>query len=419
MEKIERRYQETREKLAQWGVDTEKALETLKTTPISIHCWQGDDVTGFDSECALDGGIQVTGSHPGRARNFDELSADLSKVLSLVPGANKVNVHASYRSNLGGRDRNAMEPADFADWADFAVDRKIGLDFNPTFFAHPLSGEGGTLSSADESVRQFWIQHGISSRKVAEYFGKRTGQTCITNVWIPDGQKEMPIDTMGPRVRLKDSLDRIFAEKMDPSLMKDAVECKLFGIGSEAYVVGSHEFYMEYAASRKEKDVLVTLDTGHFHPTEQVSAKLSAMLLFCPELLVHVSRPVRWDSDHVVIQDDETNAIMAELVRLDALKKTHLALDYFDGSINRVQAWTIGARNAKKSLLRALLQPVDLLRQKENSGEWGSRLAILEEWKTISLQDVWDYFCETEGVPSGWSWIQDTEDYEKEICLKR
>jgi L-rhamnose isomerase len=419
MSKIERRYEETKERLMELGVDTEKALNVLRNIPISIHCWQGDDVRGFDTDCSISGGIQVTGNYCGRARNFEELTRDISKVLSLVPGENKINIHASYRNTLSGHDRDSMSEDDFKEWIDFATEKGIGLDFNPTFFAHPLSDDKGTLSSSDKNIREFWINHGIQSRRIAQAIGKKTGKTCINNIWIPDGQKEFPIDSMGPRMRLMESLDIIFEESIDRTYSKDSVECKLFGIGSESYVVGSHEFYLAYVLSRKEKGIVLTLDMGHFHPTELISSKLSALLLFNPELQVHVSRPVRWDSDHVVIQDDETNNIMAELVRLNALDKVYLALDYFDGSINRIQAWVIGARSAKKSLLRALLQPVTLLKEKEIKGEFGSRLALLEEWKSIPFEDVWNYFCECEGMPSDCSWINETEKYGHYLCNTR
>lgn len=419
MRNPQERYDEAREQFEALGVNVPAALEKLKNTSLSIHCWQGDDVEGFDRNGTLDGGIQVTGSRAGKAENFSELTADLDQALALIPGTNRINLHASYPAPVRGKERNRLEPVDFVDWTDWAVDRGMGVDFNPTFFAHPLSGEEGTLSSTDPQVREFWIEHGICSRRIAASFAERTGKACVNNLWIPDGRKETPIDTMAPRIRLREALDRIYEERIGTDLVKDAVESKLFGIGSEAYVVGSHEFYLEYTAARPGQDVMLTLDLGHFHPTETVSGKLSALLLFCPELLIHFSRPVRWDSDHVVTWNDEMNDVLCELIRLDALDRVTLALDYFDGSVNRILAWAIGARNTKKALLRALLQPLDLLRSYEQEGDLGRRLALLEEWKTLPVQAIWDYFCLSSGVPSGLEWIDTACRYEAGIRQRR
>lgn len=407
-----------REKYAELGVDIDRAIAELDKTPVSAHCWQGDDVTGFEGNAgALSGGIQTTGNYPGRARNAVELRADLDKMLSYVPGTNKVNIHAIYLETDGQKvDRDAIEPKHFENWVSWANERDIGLDFNPTFFSHPL-GEGFSLSSADKGRQDFWLEHLKRSRTISDYIGDKTEKLCINNIWFHDGEKEMPIDTLSPRMRLKEGLDAALAVKMDEKNHIDAVESKLFGIGSESYVVGSQEFYLGYCAGRD--DVLLTLDAGHFHPTELISAKISSCLLFTKGILLHVSRPVRWDSDHVVLFDDETQAIMREIVRLDALQKVAIATDYFDASINRIMAWTVGLRNTKKALLAALLQPVALLKNMENSGDYSRRLALQEELKTLPLGIVWDYYCETKGVPCGHDWIQDAVKYQAEVCAKR
>lgn len=417
MSKITQQYEMAKEAYAALGVSVDKALEILDSTPVSYHCWQGDDVTGFENfDGGLTGGIQATGNHPGKARNAQELRQDLEKFLSYVPGKNKVSLHASYLEADRPVDRNEIEPAHFAAWADWAVERRLGLDFNPTYFSHPKS-EPATLSSRDEEIRKFWVEHGIRSRKIAEYFGKRCGMVSTNNIWIPDGEKEFPIDTIGPRMQLKRSLDEMTAEKIDDQYALDSVECKLFGIGSESYVVGSHEFYMGYVCHNQ--DLLLTLDTGHFHPTELVSAKLSALLPFVKGILLHVSRPVRWDSDHVVAFDDETRCIMREIVRLGALDRVYIATDYFDASVNRLLAWGVGARNTKKALLEALLQPVEQLKTFELDGDLGARLAYTEELKTMPFEAVWDYYCEKNSVPTGFSWIEDARAYEREVLFKR
>lgn len=400
------------------GVDTEEAMKRLSETQISLHCWQGDDVAGFEHpDAELSGGIMATGNYPGKARTFGELTADLEKAMSMLPGRQKVNVHASYISSDQKPDRNAIEPANYEGWAQWAVSQKIGLDFNTTYFSHPLSESGATLTSADPAVREFWIEHGKRARRVGEYLGRKTGQTCIINHWIPDGSKDNPIDKLGPRRRLAEACDEIFRTPLDPALAKDSVESKLFGIGAEAYTPGSHEFYMGYAISRG--NVMVTLDNGHFHPTESCAQKLSALLCFMPEVLLHVSRPVRWDSDHVVIADDELRDMMHEVVRCDALKRVYIALDYFDASINRLAAWIIGARNTQKQLLAALLEPTAALREAEAKGDYTSRLALTEEYKSYPAGAVWDYYCLTSGVPVRGEWIGEIKKYEAEVLSKR
>jgi len=413
---IHKRYELAKEQYAEFGVDVDAALRVLEKTPISIHCWQGDDVLGFEGGSSLTGGIQTTGNYPGRARNMEELRADLTCTLNLVPGASKVNLHANYLDSDVPVSRDALEPKHFASWADWAKERKVGLDFNSTFFSHPL-GENGSLTNPDEEIRAFWIEHAKRCRAIAAYFGERTGQTCITNHWIHDGEKEIPIDTMAPRLRLVDSLDKVFEKKYDQMLTRDAVESKLFGIGSEAYVPGSHEFYMGYAMTRP--GILLTMDAGHYHPTETISSKISAALCFVEKVLLHVSRPVRWDSDHVVLLDDETRQIMREVIRADALERVYLALDYFDASINRVIAWTTGARNARKALLAALLEPTELLKTMEQEGDKSGRLALQQELLTLPMGAVWDRFCEQMGVPVGYEWVRVAKNYEQEILSKR
>lgn len=398
------------------GVDVEKAIKTLEETKISLHCWQGDDIAGFEGEAELSGGIQVTGNYPGAARTPQELRADIEKVLSMVPGKHKVNLHANYAETNGKKvDRNELKPEHFAGWVAWAKEQGLGLDFNPTYFSHPLA-ENGTLSAQDEKVRQFWIEHGIAARKIGEYFGKELGQTCVNNFWIGDGSKDIPVDKFAPRMRYKDSLDKIFAEKIDPKYNVDAVESKVFGIGVESYTVGSNEFCMGYAL---KNDKLVCLDAGHFHPTEVISDKISACFLYMNELLLHVSRPVRWDSDHVVIFNDELQDIFSELVRNNFLDKTHVALDFFDASINRVAAWVIGIRNTQKALLKALLEPTEALRKMENEGDYTSRLAMLEELKSYPFAAIWDYVCEKNNVPVRENWLKEVKAYEKDVLSKR
>jgi L-rhamnose isomerase len=411
-------YNVAKERYSKWGINTDEVLERLEKVSISLHCWQGDDVSGFENPGGqLTGGIQATGNYPGKARNAEELRQDLDKTLSLIPGKHRLNLHTIYLETNGKKvERNEIAPEYFGNWVDWAKERKMGLDFNPTFFSHPLSADGLTLSHPDSGVRNFWIEHGIASRKVAEYFGKELGTTCITDFWVPDGYKDIPVDRLTPRIRLKDSLDKIFKVEINSDYNRDAVESKVFGIGSESYVVGSHEFYMGYAM---KNDKMVCLDSGHFHPTEVISDKISSVLLFSDELLLHVSRPVRWDSDHVVILDDELRKIGEELVRNNFLGRTHIGLDFFDASINRIAAWVIGSRNMLKSLLIAMLEPTGELRKIELEGDFSSRLALMEELKTYPIGAIWDYYCLNKNVPVGEGWLSEVKKYEKDILLNR
>lgn len=410
-------YNEAKRLYAAHGIDVEAALAKLSEIKVSLHCWQGDDVRGFlfkDKE--LTGGIAVTGSYPGRANTPDELRADLEKALSLIPGKHKVNLHAIYADTDEVVDLDELEPRHFQNWVDWAKEQGLGLDFNPTFFSHPKAADGFTLSHPDDDIRSFWVAHGKASRKIAEHFGKELGQTCYTNFWVPDGYKDTPVDRLSPRRRLAASLDEIFGVKIDERYNVDGVESKLFGIGSESYVVGSHEFYMGYGISRGKA---ITLDAGHFHPTEVISGKLSSILLFSSHLLLHVSRPVRWDSDHVVTMDDELLEIARELVRGGLLPQTSIGLDFFDGSINHLAAWVIGTRNTIKALLRAMLEPVEELRKIELDGDYTSRLALVEEFKSYPFGAVWDYYCESQGVPVREKWLEEVKAYEKDVLLKR
>ena len=409
-------YESARELYAALGVDTEKAMEQLSGVKISLHCWQGDDVLGFENTGSLSGGIATTGNYPGRARNFDELTADLDEALKLIPGRHKVNLHASYSVADRPVERNSLIPADFSAWVDYAKDRGLGLDFNPTLFSHPMAEDSLTLSSPDPAKRRYWIDHCKCSRKIAESFGKALGQPALDNIWIPDGYKEVPADRLGPRMRLKESLDEIFSEKLDGSVLYDSVESKVFGLGLEAYTVGSHEFYMNYAA---KNGLLCLLDNGHYHPTEMVSDKIPAMLLFSEKLALHVTRPMRWDSDHVVRFDDEVREIAAEIVRCGALDRVFIGLDYFDASLNRVAAWVIGMRNMQKALLTALLTPHARLKSYQDEGDFTSMLAMQEELKFYPFAAVWDEFCERQGVPLRESWLAEVRRYEKDVLLKR
>jgi L-rhamnose isomerase len=416
-QQIRKSYEDAKTLYAQHGIDVDQALEKLAQIKISLHCWQGDDVRGFlfrDAE--LSGGIAVTGSYPGRAATPDQLRDDLEKALSLIPGKHKVNLHAIYADTEEKVDLDELEPRHFQRWVDWAKDQGLGLDFNPTYFSHPKAADGFTLSHADEEIRQFWIRHGKASRRIAEHFGRELGQPCVTNSWVPDGYKDTPVDRLSPRQRLRDSLDEIFSEEIDPSYNIDAVESKLFGLGSESYVVGSHEFYMGYALSRGKA---VCLDAGHFHPTEVISNKLTSILMFSEHLLLHVSRPVRWDSDHVVTMDDELLEIARELVRGDLLPRTSIGLDFFDGSINHIAAWVIGTRNTIKALLRAMLEPVDELKKVELAGDFTSRLALTEEFKSYPFGAVWDYYCASQGVPVREQWLHEVKRYEEQVLSAR
>ncbi|MCM3477422.1 MULTISPECIES: L-rhamnose isomerase [Bacillaceae] len=416
-DQIVRNYEVAKERYAEIGVDTEEALKKLQDMKISVHCWQGDDVKGFlNPNGELTGGIMATGNYPGAARTPEQLRQDLEKAYSLIPGKHKLNLHAIYLDTDEKVDLNEIEPKHFTAWVDWAKEQGLGLDFNPTFFSHPMFKDGFTLASPDKEVRDFWVEHGKRTRKIAEYFGKEIGQTSINNFWIPDGFKDNPVDTLAPRQRLMEALDEIFAEQLNEDFTQEAVESKLFGIGAEAYTVGSHEFYMGYGISRNK---LVCLDAGHFHPTEVISNKLSALSLFSKGILLHVSRPVRWDSDHVVIMDDELQAIAREIVRNNLLERTNIGLDFFDATINRIAAWVIGTRNTQKALLRALLEPTAFLKQKELEGDFTTRLAYTEELKDFPFGDVWNYFCVKNNVPVGFDWFKEVQQYEKEILLNR
>ena len=408
------RYESAKEQYLSLGIDPEAALEKLASIPVSMHCWQGDDVRGFDRpDEGLSGGIQTTGNYPGRARTPEELMADLELSYKLIPGKKRLNLHSSYAIFDGApADRDALEPKHFAKWVEFAKKNNVGLDFNPTFFSHPLA-DGLTLSHPDDSIREFWIRHGIACRRIAAYFAKELNTHCLCNVWIPDGYKDIPADRLGPRLRLKDSLDRIFAEKLEGVI--DCVESKVFGIGVESYTVGSGEFYASYAASHP--GVYYLLDNGHFHPTEVVSDKIPALLPFFDKIPLHVSRPVRWDSDHVVIFDDELKEIAKEIVRNDATDKVLIGLDFFDASINRIAAWVIGTRNMQKALLFALLQPN--LKDAQNAGNFTDVLAYSEEAKTLPFGDIWAEYCRRNGVPENHAWLQVIRDYESDGLAKR
>ena len=407
-----------RERYAAAGVDAEEALRRLAAVSVSVHCWQGDDVGGFEGAgTALGGGLAVTGNYPGKARTPDELRADLDGALSLVPGTHRLNLHASYAETGGRRvERDALEPAHFRRWVDWAKSRGIGIDFNPTFFQHPLAADGFTLAHHDRAVRDFWVRHGVVCRRIGAAIGAALGTPCVTNVWIPDGYKDTPADRRAPRQRLVESLDAVFAEPLDPRHNLDSVEPKLFGIGSESYVVGSHEFYLGYAISRHK---LLCLDAGHYHPTESIADKLSSVLQYLDRVLLHVSRGVRWDSDHVVTFTDDLQAVAHELVCGDYLGRTHLGLDYFDASINRVAAWVIGIRALLKALLVALLEPAQRLRAAEAEGDFTARLALMEECKSLPWGTVWDEHCRRSGVPVGEAWLGEVKAYERDVLSRR
>jgi L-rhamnose isomerase len=417
-QQIEQAYSLAKERYANLGVDADAALSTLASIAVSLHCWQGDDVGGFErSGEELGGGLAVTGNYLGKARTPNELRADLDLALSMIPGTHRLNLHACYAETGGRRvERNALQPSHFQGWIDWAQAKRMGMDFNPTYFAHPKAADGFTLSHQDEGIRRFWVEHGIVCRKIGATIGQALGTPCVTNVWIPDGMKDVTIDRKAPRERLKRSLDEMFAEPIDPTHNLDAVEAKLFGIGSETYVVGSHEFYLGYAVQNKK---LLCLDAGHFHPTETIADKIPSVLAYLDEILLHVSRGIRWDSDHVVILSDDLRAIAEEIVRGGFLKRVHIGLDYFDASINRVAAWVIGTRAMIKALLSALLEPTERLRQLEARGDYTARLALVEEVKTLPVGAVWDYYCATRDVPVGLAWLDEVRKYEAEVLAKR
>lgn len=414
---VEERYQDAKARYAEIGVDTEAALKKLQDLKISMHCWQGDDVKGFlNPDGELTGGIMSTGNYPGAAHTPDQLRQDVEKAFSLIPGSHKLNLHAIYLDTDEPVDLDEIEPRHFAKWASWANEQGVGLDFNPTFFSHPMMKDGMTLAHPDKEVRDFWIEHGKRSRKVAEYLGKETGQTCINNFWMPDGMKDNPIDRYTPRKRMMESLDEIFTENLNEEYTQEAVESKLFGLGVEAYTVGSHEFYMGYGLTRNK---LICLDAGHFHPTEVISNKLSSLALFSKGIMLHVSRPVRWDSDHVVIMDDELQEIGKELVRNDLLGKTNIGLDFFDATINRIAAWVVGTRNTQKALLKAMLEPTEDLKAIELDFDYTKRIVLTEELKDFPYADVWNYFCALNNVPVGMDWYEEVKNYEKDVLALR
>ena len=400
------------------GVDVAAAMQRVEAIALSVQCWQGDDVGGFEhTGAALGGGLAVTGHYSGKARSADELRDDLSQALALIPGKHRVSLHASYAEvGPGSVDRTRLEARHFSAWIDWAASKGLGLDFNPTYFAHPKAVDGFTLAHRDASIRDYWIEHGVVSRRIGAALGQALGKACITNFWIPDGFKDTPVDRFAPRERLRESLDRIFAEPVDPAHNRDAVESKLFGLGSESYVVGSHEFYLGYAIRHQK---LLCLDAGHFHPTESISDKISSALIWLDEILLHVSRGVRWDSDHVVILSEEVQAIAQEILRAGFDRRVHLGLDFFDASINRVAAWVIGSRSVVKALLQAALEPIADLRRREASGDYTGRLALLEEIKTLPFGAVWDYYCVRHGVPRGEDWMREIRRYEKTVLAHR
>ena len=413
-QKIKQAYDYAVERYAAIGVDVEKAMEQLQKVQLSLHCWQADDVTGFESTGELTGGIQATGNYPGKARNIDELRTDILKAASLIPGKHRLNLHEIY-GDFGGKfvDRDQVEPAHFESWMQWAEENGMKLDFNSTSFSHPKSGDL-SLSNPDPEIRNFWIEHTKRCRAIAEEMGKRQNDPCIMNLWVHDGSKDITVNRMQYRALLKDSLDQIFEVKYDN--MKDCIESKVFGIGLESYTVGSNDFYIGYAAQNQK---IITLDTGHFHPTESVADKVSSMLLYVPELMLHVSRPVRWDSDHVTIMNDDTLDLCKEIVRCDALDRVHVGLDYFDASINRIGAYVVGSRATQKCMLQALLEPLPLLRKYEANGQGFERLALLEECKSLPWNAVWDMFCLKNGVPVGEAFIADIEKYEADVTSKR
>ena len=414
---MNQRFEEAKTIYKKLGIDVEEALKTLQTFPVSMHCWQGDDVVGFDGAGALSGGIQTTGNYLGKARNYQELMDDIDEVLKLVPGTKRINLHASYAifEDEENVDRNTIEPRHFAKWVEFAKARNLGLDFNPTIFSHPLA-EGLTLSSPDQKIREFWIEHCQACIRVSEYFADELGTPCLMNIWIPDGFKDIPGDRLTPRKRFMESLDEILSINYDKDKGLVCLESKVFGIGMESYTVGSSEFTMNYA---KTRDILPLMDNGHYHPTEVVSDKLSAMLLFHDKVALHVTRPVRWDSDHVVLFDDETKEIAKEIVRNNAMDRVLLGLDFFDASINRVAAWTVGMRNMQKAMLYALLQPYDMLKEAQDQGDFTQIMVINEELKTYPFNDIWDYYCEINQVPVRETWYDEVKKYETEVLAKR
>lgn len=413
------RLEEAKKQYAALGIDVDAAIELLKKQPVSLHCWQGDDVTGFDHDGPLTGGIQTTGNYPGKARTPEELMQDMDMVISLCPGMKKINVHACYAIFEKGEfvDRDKLEPRHFKKWVDFAKKHGVGLDFNPTFFSHPMADSGLTLSSPDKKIRDFWIEHGKACIRISQYFAEETGIPCVMNIWTGDGLKDIPADRMGPRVRYKDSIEQILSEPFDKAKVKPCVESKVFGIGVEAYTVGSAEFSLSFAATHD--GCLPLMDNGHYHPTEVVSDKIPALLTFFPEIALHITRPIRWDSDHVVLFDDETREMAKEIVRSDAFDRVYMALDYFDASINRVAAWTTGFRSWQKALLMALLTPNKMLRELQDKGDYTELMVRSEEVKTLPFGDIWNYYCESCGTLPDGAWFEKVKKYEEEVLSKR
>lgn len=414
----EERYTSAKEMYAKWGVDTDAAIAKLKEIPVSLHCWQGDDVIGFDHDGPLTGGIQTTGDYPGKATTPEQLMQDIDKVLSLIPGKKKLNLHACYAIFEDGEfvDRDKIEPKHFAKWVAFAKERQLGLDFNPTFFSHPKVKDGLTLSSPDEETRRFWINHGKACIRISEYFAKETGVPCVMNIWTGDGSKDIPADRLGPRERYKAAIEEIISEPHDPKLVKPCVESKVFGIGVESYTVGSAEFSLSFAATHE--GCLPLMDNGHYHPTELVSDKIPALLAFYPEIALHITRPVRWDSDHVVLFDDETKEMAKEIVRCNAIDRVNMALDYFDASINRICAWIVGFRSWQKALLSALCTPFEELKQLQDAADWSTLMVRQEALKTMPFGDVWEEYCRQCAAPEE-SWFDEVKRYEEEVLLKR
>ena len=418
-EKNMNRYESSKEMYTNIGVDTDLAIEKLKNIPVSLHCWQGDDVTGFDHDGPLTGGIQTTGNYPGKARTPDELMADMDKVMSLCPGKKKLNIHACYAIFEDGEfaDRDKLEPKHFQKWVDFAKERNMGIDFNPTFFSHPKVKDGLTLSSPDEETRKFWIEHGKACIRISQYFAQQTEIPCVMNIWTGDGYKDVPADRIGPRMRYKESIEEILAEPFDKNLVKPCVESKVFGIGVESFTSGSAEFSLTFAATHE--GCLPLMDNGHYHPTEVVSDKIPALLCFFHEIALHITRPIRWDSDHVVLFDDETREMAKEIVRCDALDRVYMALDYFDASINRVSAWTMGFRNWQKALLNALCTPNEFLKKLQDNNELTELQVVQDEMKTMPFSDIWDEYCRQCGVKPDREWFTEIKKYEAEVLSKR
>jgi L-rhamnose isomerase len=413
------RYESAKEIYASYGIDTDEVIRKLKEVPLSVHCWQGDDVIGFDHDGPLTGGIQTTGNYPGKATTPDQLMADMDKAMSLCPGKKKLNLHACYAIFEDGEfvDRDKIEPRHFKKWVDFAKERNMGIDFNPTFFSHPMAKDGLTLTSPDEEVRRFWINHGKACIRISEYFAKETGVPCVMNIWIGDGFKDVPADRMGPRLRYKEAIEEILSEPFDKKLVKPCVESKVFGIGVEAYTAGSAEFTLTFAATHE--GCLPLMDNGHYHPTEVVSDKIPALLCYFPEIALHITRGIRWDSDHVLVFDDETKEMAKEIVRCDALDRVYMALDYFDASINRISAWVVGIRSWQKALLAAMCTPHKMLRQLQDEGKFTKLMMLQEEMKLLPLGDIWAEYCRVCGVAAGEEWFQEVEKYEAEVLSKR